>query len=359
MSGDQRLDRLYPALTAKERGLLVLRAHKAGEQPDQQIYHSTPDTQAREFNRLIRLMNALNVELATVLQILNEQIHKLEMKHAWLQTLRFWADDVGSLRVLVGLNMKEPITTSEYARREAEAREEWLPLSEWAQIVAEDHRWVDDDYVTDKDGEREVSNKAWNRVYRATQKELEQLVADGTLPARLRGRGVLVPAGAFYDWRGEPTPVYPEDVWEFDIRPDDQAEQVAEDRRAQAAVRRILDRAPKPLSKPADLSVTVEQKEGTGFGTEVEHALVISICDLVRQHWCEARAMEVAVAEVAEEFDGEDPFKADTRSLLDGCLDSCRQLRDEMADYVEIELPEPGEDDVAQVRRLIAKVVDG
>ena len=37
---------------------------------------------------------------------------------------------------------------------------------------------------------------------------------------------------------------------------------------------------------------------------------------------------------------------------------SCSELRDQMADYVEIELPEPAEDDVAQVRLLIEQVVE-
>jgi hypothetical protein len=359
MSGEHRLDRLYPALTAKERGLLVLQAYKADEKPDRLIYDTTPDGQAKQFNHYIHLMNAANVEVAMVLMVLREQMAKVEMKLAWLQTLRFWADDVASLRVLVGLNTKEPITASEYAKREAEERAELLPLSECVQFVVEDHPWADADYVTDKDGERDVSTKAWSRVERATREHLKQCIADGTLPSRKRGRGLVIPAGAFYDWRGEPTPLYPEDAWEFDIRPDDQAEQVDLDRRAEAVVRRIFDRAPKPLPQPTDLLAAVARPgDGAGFGTELEQALVISICDLVRQHWCDARSLEVGVAEIAEEFDGEDPLRPDTRALLDGCLANCRKLRDDMADYAEFELPEPSEVDVAQVHRLIEKVAE-
>jgi len=74
MSGEQRLNRVYPALSAKERGLLVLQAYKAGEKPDRLIYDTTPNAQGPEFNRYIRLMNALNVELATVLTIMREQV---------------------------------------------------------------------------------------------------------------------------------------------------------------------------------------------------------------------------------------------------------------------------------------------
>jgi hypothetical protein len=70
------------------------------------------------------------------------------------------------------------------------------------------------------------------------------------------------------------------------------------------------------------------------------------------------RAIEVGVQEVAEEFDGEDPMQPDVRAILDGCLGSCRDLRDEMAAFAAIELPEPSEDDVAQVRLLIEQVVE-
>ena len=60
MSGEQRLDRVYPGLTARERGLLVLRAYKAHDQADAQIYDTTPWAQAEEFNLYIRMMNAVN-----------------------------------------------------------------------------------------------------------------------------------------------------------------------------------------------------------------------------------------------------------------------------------------------------------
>jgi hypothetical protein len=90
MSGEQRLDRLYPGLTARERGVLVLRAYKAGEKPDPQIYHSTPDAQAHAFNRYIHLMNCVNTELATVLFIIREQIAKTDLKYAWFMTLAIW-----------------------------------------------------------------------------------------------------------------------------------------------------------------------------------------------------------------------------------------------------------------------------
>jgi hypothetical protein len=87
---DRRLDRLYPALSAKERGLLVLLAYKAGEQPDRTIYDTCPPAQGAAFNRYIALMNACNVELATVVLILRTQIDKTELKYSWLMTVLIW-----------------------------------------------------------------------------------------------------------------------------------------------------------------------------------------------------------------------------------------------------------------------------
>jgi hypothetical protein len=97
MSGEQRLDRLYPALTAKERGLLVLQAYKAGEQPDRLIYSTTPSAQGREFNRYIRLMNAVNTEVAYALMLLNGQVRQIDIKYGWLMSLLLWGLEIDSL----------------------------------------------------------------------------------------------------------------------------------------------------------------------------------------------------------------------------------------------------------------------
>ena len=115
MSAEQRLERLYPALTAKERGLLVLRAYKAGQRPDPEIYHRTPSIQGPAFNRYIRLMNAVNVELATVLQILQVQVEKLDLRHAWFLTVHRWSIETSVIGQYLDVALKEAITASEYA----------------------------------------------------------------------------------------------------------------------------------------------------------------------------------------------------------------------------------------------------
>lgn len=238
MSGEQRLSRLYPALTARERGLLVLRAYKAGEKPDPLIYHSCPSEQGRVFNRYIRLMNACNVELATVVLILREQVEKTDLKYAWFMTLAIWG-----------------------------------------------------------------------------------------LETKILGDEVLA---------------------------------TTKDRKFRKEVRRLMARAPSDLIVPLDLTAPPAEPESfpKGYGDELARGLLWGIRQDVRQHWWELRAIELGVQEVADEFGGEDPLKADTREMINDGLRSCTTLRDDVRPYVEIELAEPNDDDVAQVRLLIEKLVD-
>jgi len=143
----------------------------------------------------------------------------------------------------------------------------------------------------------------------------------------------------------------------YDVHRDEDADEVAALRRARALVQQVIDKAPARLTLPLDLeSPIVPWSPAGGYGDSLGRALARAIRDGLQIHWRELRAIEIGIGEVAEEFDGEDPLKPDTRALLDGCLASCRELRDQMADYVEIDLPEPAEDDIAQVRALIEKV---
>ena len=60
MSIDARLNKLMPALTARERAILILRSWKE-KTPEDPLWRLTlPQNQATEFSRLIDLMNAVN-----------------------------------------------------------------------------------------------------------------------------------------------------------------------------------------------------------------------------------------------------------------------------------------------------------
>ena len=62
-----RLGKLAPGLTAKERFILLLRAHNAGEQADPEIRRTMPKSQIRAFNRYAHLAYVANVTVGPVL----------------------------------------------------------------------------------------------------------------------------------------------------------------------------------------------------------------------------------------------------------------------------------------------------
>lgn len=73
-----RLSRLTPALTAKERAALVLRAQAAGEQVDPEVRRIADPDQRRAFDRLMGLGYVINRELGAVCQIIESHVDALD-----------------------------------------------------------------------------------------------------------------------------------------------------------------------------------------------------------------------------------------------------------------------------------------
>jgi hypothetical protein len=61
-----------PALSAKERGLLVLGCLKDGTPEDPAWRQTMPANQVREFNHFIDLMNVANIQLAAQIAVLEQ-----------------------------------------------------------------------------------------------------------------------------------------------------------------------------------------------------------------------------------------------------------------------------------------------
>ena len=87
MSIDSRLKRLAPALSAKERAVLVLRSLRE-KTPEDPAWRSTmPRDQTTEFNRLIVLMNACNIYLPLYITMVEQSTERLYTKLHWLMTM--------------------------------------------------------------------------------------------------------------------------------------------------------------------------------------------------------------------------------------------------------------------------------
>ncbi len=356
MSAEQRLDRLLPALSAKERAILMLRGFKADKEQDRQLLNTAPDRQATELNRLIGMMNAANGGLAHVIVIIGERVKQDELRLQWLSWARICALEMWAIGSRFHVSSREPITESEYRLREAQAREELIPVVECATILTEDHQdWADEDCEIDEQGDRAPTDKAWYRMRAARVRELRALVADGTLVGKGKGSRLKIACGSFYDWKGEPVPVVPDLGIAFDVRPDDRAREVARERDDHAFIRELLDRGACKFDLPLDMEspLAVEQPV-TGFGLEMARIVAVSLRDGVRENWRELRAIEEQVELITEEFDGEDVLHAKVRENFEEAKAGLVELHEQVQEYTgPFELPDPDDDLRAMVQRIV------
>lgn len=362
---DGRLNKLYPALTARERALLILRAWKNGQDEDPQVRSAMPDAQVREFNRYIGLMNGVNVRLATYIIHLSAVVRQLGTKSGWLASLQVWGVDAWKLAAYIFLHTREPITKSEHRRLVERARSEMLPARELAEILTERcDSWTEADMVASSDEEAElVSYEAWERVRATKEKEIARLVEEGVLEGKRTRRRVVVNAGSFYDWLGEPVPVSPKWGLEFEVFPDKQADTVRRLQKERQAAREALSGAPSDSAlEPVFRRFCADHRwsrETPSWGDQVADALSGSLRDGIEECWRSLGAIEVVTGEIAVEFDGEDPLLPDVRGILDDVRKELEELHPQVQAYVgEFALPEPDEDAMAVVRKIVARAAE-
>ena len=317
---ESRIDKLFPALTAKERGILVLQAWKQGTEEDPLVRQTMPPEQGAEFNRYIGLMNSVH-DLTPYILGLRTLMDQLGLRFALLRTLDLWAMHALTLAEYIWSHTEEPITESELRRRTDDARAEVVPAAKLAEILVERHGgWSDDDLVPAEDGEEPVvSDVAWERVLTDKKKKLARLASEGIITGKRRGRRLMVNAGSFYDWIGERVPVSPDWGLKLDVRSDAEANEVERLRRARRRAQDALVRAPSITEFVRDVAAGngKQPKAKPSWGDEIVEALTTRIREETRQRWGELLATEKVFQEVAVEFDGEDPLLPDVRCILD------------------------------------------
>lgn len=363
-SRDARLDKLTHTLTARERGLLVLRSWKEGNDEDPAWRATMPEQQVHEFNRLIGLMNGVNTRLGVYLLVVRQEVEKLSLRYAWLLTLVLWQWQAVEFWEHIMLATKEPVTESEYRGLEAKAREEYEPVGLLAYVLTEHHGgFTEADLMPDEDGHYEnmVTPEAWARVQKEKECELRRLVGEGALPGQGRGKALKLQAGAFYDWLGEPVPVHPEWARWYEVVPDDQADEAKERRR-------WLDRAVEAYRRGP--RVLIPHLAGVSDSEEIHVDEPSQVDDLVKMkkaalregvlaRWQELRAAEVAIEEVTDAFGGEDACVPVLRHEIDQCRRNLEELHRQLQDYVPpFALEEPGEEGLALVRELVEREVE-
>ena len=138
---EARMKGISEGLTAQERGLLVLRAWKEGKDEYWTWRSTMPAWQARDFNRLIGLMNGVNQTLGVYLYAISQEVEKLTLRLGWLITLRLWSMRTSELPTYTDLGPRETMDSSE------KVQEQIIPINELIDLHKEylregiDQRW--------------------------------------------------------------------------------------------------------------------------------------------------------------------------------------------------------------------------
>ncbi len=85
MTDDRRIERLYPALTAGERVLLILGDRQRGEPDDPKVRSTMPRDQEQDFARLLRDTGIANIEIGMLILALYEATRAEEWRLLWFE----------------------------------------------------------------------------------------------------------------------------------------------------------------------------------------------------------------------------------------------------------------------------------
>ena len=328
-----RWRRLTPGLSAQERALLLVRGYKEDRRPDAHLRATTPEQQWPEVSRLLGLARAVNWRLAGLVVLYQEQVAHHHTQLAWLATLKLWGDGARDISLALTFTAEEAITESDHRRRLAEALAEEMTLAEAAgYLVARREEEPEDDHD-------------WERAERQELSRLKQAVRDGQL---LAGKGTVC-AGDLWDWLGVEGEAHPEHGLALRVVPDDQAERAERQRCWHGVAQEALARAP--------VRFAGGEKPGHAPAPSERMAYLAERDFLARlgRTWLDVAALERAIGEVAEELGGEDPMHPELRGLLAKLradLDRVVAMAQE-ALGIELEMPEPGEEEMGIVYGVI------
>jgi len=336
--GVRRVEGLYPKLSAKERAKLVLKWVKADEPIDPLVTSTMPPEQAEEFNRLRHLLIGVTdrfgvarelshmVETDAVRLTLLRVVHLLDtMSGDMCDLLR---DVSRSCIIFLKCHTKEPITQSEYSQKLEEEPLELVPIRELAAWEAQDsEEWEPEEFLEalrslgDGSHSEVPSGEAQQQVVAEKQAMLEALVAQGTLEAVQTDKGTSIRLGSYYGWKGQEVSIHSQWARGFDIRPDEEAEEVDRWRKDREALRGLLRE-----TSVGKLSRFEALTEPTPPLLKEKKALKMSLKESIQVHWATVEAIQKVLAEMSEEFDGEDPATPQLRELLEDIAKRLQEL---------------------------------
>ncbi len=353
-----RTDRLFQDLTPTERGVMVLQAWKRGEHEDPKVRSTIgPRADVLVFNHLIAVMNAVNTRMGLYVIELAHDVELLAMELQWLQALDQWSQDVAWLGTFILFHGTTPITESEHRALLDAERSEWTPVPALAEeMVEEFDNWTPQELELNADGEEVVRDAAWKRRLTQFERQLRDLVLDGTLTGKNTKGEVSIERGSYGDWRGQAPLVFPDWGPSFEVRPDDEAEDVRQTRVLLDHVRTLLQATPRTLLTQHIKERDENDHRDSPFdtGKEAWDRLLTRKANHASRRWGEIGAVERVFTEIGDrEFAGEAPELPHVRATMDAAkvkLEAARKVLGAMGR--EFEFEQPTEEDLKGAREL-------
>jgi hypothetical protein len=273
----------------------------------------------REYNGLIRLMNACNSEGLTMLVMLRGRVEKVDLKLGWLASLLMWEEHADMVEFYLRSYTKEPITESAYQALLSAQPERWAPARELANVLTKRKQDWTEAQLEDTENEVVYASE-WEKETARHLRALAALVKEGALEGRREGSELRIRVSSFNAWSGEDAPVLPEFGFDYDLAPDDESR----------FVRRLKTNREEVRNSFGSLAFKA-LPPGEGGSWPVYRALAeglkVRLKADIEGTWGELTALDAAFAAVAREFDGEDPLRPETRKELDEALESLREAQ--------------------------------
>lgn len=201
-----RVERLYPALSARERIVLILEAANDEREPEPRIRETMPNDQVGAFNHYLGQLRGANRPIGSYVLVFVQEVAHARTQLLLLSALAMWGTDRSALLDYIAFNTNQPCTQAEFDEHLAEARAEDLSLDDAVDAVIE-ARGLSAAVAA---GNPATEHRRFRQVSRPIEAELRALVANKALVGGGRGTRLAINAGSFYDWLGQPTPVPPE-----------------------------------------------------------------------------------------------------------------------------------------------------
>jgi len=163
-----------------------------------------------------------------------------------------------------------------------------------------------------------------------------------TLEGKRRGGGLEVRVGSFYAWLSEGVTVRPEWGFDYDLAPDDEAGLVDQLKAARGRIKESFTaKRFAPPGAEGQQSWSLYRMMAEGLRRRVKADLETA--------WAEVLALDSALAKVAEEFDGEDVLRPETRGDLDKSKESLQEAHFFMQKLIgDFSLPALDDEEVRQ-----------